>query len=435
MNFSCPTCSAKYHIADENVIGRTLKMKCRKCEAEIPIQGRAVSIIPQLSDVESVPPSSRPRLSVISSDRLRLSLPYRTGASGRPSEPPSLPPSAAEGPEQRFRVAIRGKSVGPLDRRELRDKLEEGEISEASYVWRPGMTRWTRLGEVSELAELVASLPPPSSSWLPPPSSSRLPLKSKMAEGTEQGLNSSRPALRSDDPPVVPTENRSGRYVAAIVALVSFLGLGFLLGTFIANRETQVIREVVEIPVESLPENVPPPVAVDSAESAESDRAPGADVGSRKESGEKRREASLGASSPGWRGEGAKEKTEERSVRSPGADAPDQEATGTEGAQQGGRSLSAAQIERTVARYQGGVRRRCWQPVLAGAPLGGSSTVRVEVRVSVDSSGAVTSSRAVAAPPGYSELGQCIASQIESWRFPASGGSTQVKVPFVFAAQ
>src|SRR5215831_9641398 len=37
MKFLCPSCKAKYQIADEKVAGRSVRMKCRKCGYVIPI--------------------------------------------------------------------------------------------------------------------------------------------------------------------------------------------------------------------------------------------------------------------------------------------------------------------------------------------------------------------------------------------------------------
>ena len=35
MKFLCGNCKAKYQIADEKVTGRTLRMKCRRCDHDI----------------------------------------------------------------------------------------------------------------------------------------------------------------------------------------------------------------------------------------------------------------------------------------------------------------------------------------------------------------------------------------------------------------
>jgi predicted Zn finger-like uncharacterized protein len=37
MKFLCPSCKAKYQIADEKIAGRSVRMKCRKCDFLIPI--------------------------------------------------------------------------------------------------------------------------------------------------------------------------------------------------------------------------------------------------------------------------------------------------------------------------------------------------------------------------------------------------------------
>src|SRR6185436_16488924 len=51
MKFLCDQCKAKYQIADENVQGKTLRMKCRKCGHIIEIRalpgdGKSASIAP-----------------------------------------------------------------------------------------------------------------------------------------------------------------------------------------------------------------------------------------------------------------------------------------------------------------------------------------------------------------------------------------------------
>ena len=52
MKFVCPSCKAKYQIADERVTGRSAKMKCRKCGTVIRISEHGV----ELADKRSVAP-------------------------------------------------------------------------------------------------------------------------------------------------------------------------------------------------------------------------------------------------------------------------------------------------------------------------------------------------------------------------------------------
>jgi predicted Zn finger-like uncharacterized protein len=170
MKFSCPSCQAKYFVRDEDVLGRTLKLRCHRCSGEIPIQGRRRS--------DPAGP--------LSSDRLRLSLPLEiSGAraaagvldaaplsssappvsssappvssapASRPSLPPPLPAELAVG---EYFVGIAGKAVGPLDAAELEQRALRGEIGPRTYVWHAGLLSWQRLARVPELGHLALRL-------------------------------------------------------------------------------------------------------------------------------------------------------------------------------------------------------------------------------------------------------------------------------------
>src|SRR5262245_9328202 len=61
MRFNCQSCGAKYQIADEKVAGKTVRMKCRKCDNLIQV--RAQSTVGGLQAVYSeTPVSSQPGL-------------------------------------------------------------------------------------------------------------------------------------------------------------------------------------------------------------------------------------------------------------------------------------------------------------------------------------------------------------------------------------
>src|SRR6185436_19764659 len=46
MKVSCQSCQAKYTIADEKVVGKTVKIKCKKCGATIVVNGNEVAAAP-----------------------------------------------------------------------------------------------------------------------------------------------------------------------------------------------------------------------------------------------------------------------------------------------------------------------------------------------------------------------------------------------------
>jgi hypothetical protein len=114
---------------------------------------------------------------------------------------------------------------------------------------------------------------------------------------------------------------------------------------------------------------------------------------------------------------------------------PGPQATGPSGASPGGGQLSQGEMNGVVAQNQPRVRRKCWQPALDGQGPGGPKNARVTVNISIAASGAVDSASASGADRDFPGLASCIAGMVKGWKFPPSGGPTQVNVPFVFAGQ
>ncbi len=73
---------------------------------------------------------------------------------GAPAPPP-LPS------QPRFFVAVNNQQTGPFDRAELLRMSQAGELTRESLVWKQGMEGWTKAGQLQELADLFAQIPPP----------------------------------------------------------------------------------------------------------------------------------------------------------------------------------------------------------------------------------------------------------------------------------
>lgn len=73
--------------------------------------------------------------------------------------PPPLPTTSAA-----FYAAVNGQQAGPFDRSALQSAVRDGRVTRATLVWSQGMPAWTAAGQVAELADLFAAVPPP----LPP---------------------------------------------------------------------------------------------------------------------------------------------------------------------------------------------------------------------------------------------------------------------------
>jgi len=244
MNFSCPACQAKYFVRDEDVVGRTLKLACRKCRGVIPIQGRR----PGMDG-----PVSGPRRA-ISSDRLRLSLSQdllRTGTSfaetpAPPSLRPSLPPRLPDddfGVD--FYVGIGGAPVGPLNAVQLAERAEQGDIGPRTYVWRPGQAAWKRLADVPELSVLFAvlSTPPPMVQESPSSAGAASTLEERLGFGY---LGEDPPPRRSTSTTTTQASTQHVRqspgarapepespWTSMMVSLVISVALGVALGALI----------------------------------------------------------------------------------------------------------------------------------------------------------------------------------------------------------
>lgn len=100
-----------------------------------------------------------------------------------------------------------------------------------------------------------------------------------------------------------------------------------------------------------------------------------------------------------------------------------------------GQGLSSDTLTRTVSRYKSSVSRSCWQPALDTCDKDAPTSARVSVTIQVAPSGQVDSVKSSGDPKGYRGLARCIESRVRAWRFPVSGSSTTVNVPFVFTAQ
>jgi tetratricopeptide (TPR) repeat protein len=74
------------------------------------------------------------------------------------SLPPPLP---SERKEVKYFAAINGKREGPFDWDALQAKVDAGDITQDTLVWKKSMADWAAAKDAAELAPLFAELPPP----------------------------------------------------------------------------------------------------------------------------------------------------------------------------------------------------------------------------------------------------------------------------------
>lgn len=106
MKAVCDTCGARYRIPDEKVIGKSLRIRCKKC-------GNIFKVQEQREHVES------------------------------------------EEPQAQWYFAIKGESFGPFSHEAMIQRFGSGKLDEQTYVWRDGLSDWI---PVSEHPEFYAAL-------------------------------------------------------------------------------------------------------------------------------------------------------------------------------------------------------------------------------------------------------------------------------------
>jgi predicted Zn finger-like uncharacterized protein len=173
MKFLCGNCKAKYQIADEKISGRTLRMKCRRCQHDIIIRGQeqaAAAPAAAAAGAARAPAAPRrpggPAPKRAPSRGSALGADFRRSVGGpQPKAPAPAPPPP---PAELWHVAINDVPVGPIRREEVEKKIQTGAVNGESLCWREGFDDWRPLRDVAELASLLRKQRPPPPSHRPP---------------------------------------------------------------------------------------------------------------------------------------------------------------------------------------------------------------------------------------------------------------------------
>ena len=560
MKFLCPSCKAKYQIADEKVAGRSVRMKCRKCGFMIQVSSALASPATdsdppeQLNEADSSAPPPPPATSAAQPAKAAApspavprvapglaKLPAAKGAAlpaprpppgkpvgavpkpavppARPSAPkaapvpsapkpeaPSAPKAAAapsavaaalavtaptkelalsevprdfeaedevtrmadagalagaftqafggglDGPAEvaaplsmpgdEWFVGINGVPVGPIRLSELRSKAASGAVSKESLVWRDGFEDWRPLKTYPELVAIVeegvssarASLTP----FTPPASEARdvtakptaVAAVDAFAAAPSPSAVTGSAVVTDDISALIPPRRGTSPmvWVAMVIAIALGLTMGFVLFGGQKATETKIVEKIVEVPAKGA-ENNGTPVA---ANNGVPETAVAADPAAPKKTG-----TPSGKTAATPEGDAAKVNPGLKGLTGLSGLGPSggPSTGGPSGDTSGGSQLDGGQIQSTVSRYTGSVKRRCWQPALDARAKDAPMTAKVTVTITVGGTGSVQNATTSGDPRGYSGLANCIASSVRSWQFPASGGTTIANVPFVFAGQ
>jgi hypothetical protein len=63
-------------------------------------------------------------------------------------------------PQVNYMLAINGQQAGPFGWAQLQQLVQQGQLTQQTYVWTQGMANWTPAGQVVELAPLFQNCVP-----------------------------------------------------------------------------------------------------------------------------------------------------------------------------------------------------------------------------------------------------------------------------------
>lgn len=208
MRFGCDECGAQYMIADDKIGSKGAKVKCKKCGHIIVVKPAAASASGESAasggaenadappdhqhsaaeggaspDEQPPPPpqddafgnwgadaagSGAGSASGGIDDQMGGAFDTLFGSGGLGGEPASQSPSVGQsepspsadmgGPKEWY-VAIDESQIGPINVGEIEQRWKRSELDEDSLAWKPGMSDWAPIAEVSELAYLITEYP------------------------------------------------------------------------------------------------------------------------------------------------------------------------------------------------------------------------------------------------------------------------------------
>ncbi|MEY2935409.1 MAG: hypothetical protein RL033_6158 [Pseudomonadota bacterium] len=145
MKISCPTCSAKYSVADEKIQSRLAKIRCRKCSSTIVIDGTASPAKVYVGDASSAISASGPPHDMEAAP-----------GSGRGGSAPAPGMSDPVGPApDEYAVDIADNDQRNMTIHQIVGAYNEGMVTADTYIWKEGMPDWQTLAEVKEVADAL----------------------------------------------------------------------------------------------------------------------------------------------------------------------------------------------------------------------------------------------------------------------------------------
>jgi len=387
---------------------------------------------------------------------------------------------------EQWHAAIDNKPTGPMSIHELKEHLDQGAVTPASLVWRDGFGDWMELRAVKELSSLLKpadKTPPPKPVIISKPHLT--PLDTSLTDlrriATMELQVVSPPASKVDVAPLVSVAAKDSQPPRASTPAAAKPG-GSLRPTFDSvSTGLQSIRDSLRVRQGKLPfgakvlllgsaafgvtlailvfntwinPSLRPKAQSRATTSTQTPPAKPPDIKLAEVSTEVPEEATKEVAPP-EQGEGQNKDnpsaaalpTRSQKSAQPSSDKKlseqekallqkfaEDDSAGPSNIQIASRSpataskpLSSSQVRAIVTKNRP-MLQRCYEQ--AARASGSQQAVRIDVRLNVSASGAVT--KADVAGPSVGNLKNCVLSTVKRWRFPASAENTEVPFPLVF---
>jgi predicted Zn finger-like uncharacterized protein len=163
VKISCPTCAAKYSVADEKIQSRLAKIRCRKCSSTIVIDGTASPASVYIGEASMPAPGAVPN---------ELGAAEGSAGGGRPSglgfsdAAPTLADPVGPAADE-YAVDIADNDQRNMTIHQIVGAYNEGIISADTYIWKEGMADWQTLAEVRAVANALHAAARPGATAMP----------------------------------------------------------------------------------------------------------------------------------------------------------------------------------------------------------------------------------------------------------------------------
>ena len=141
MKISCQSCAAKYTIADEKVVGKVIKLKCKKCSSTIVVNGNDPGVLAQLQQAGGDAGGFDDQ-----------------AATQLLSQPPQL--DMGGGNPDEWTVSVTDDDQRTMTTAQILTEYAKGALNADTYIWKDGMGDWLPIHQVPDLAPLLSAAGP-----------------------------------------------------------------------------------------------------------------------------------------------------------------------------------------------------------------------------------------------------------------------------------